>query len=142
MGLIDQFESLDTSVKVAIVIGLALAIPIILLVLVAVVVIVAGIIGAFTLGLGEGVDATPQASFDVHQHAEGAQITHDGGDAIESSNLYVAIDDERQPWTAYSSDSTVRVGDSITVAAESGQTVNVVYDDGENRATLARMIVG
>ena len=66
--------------------------------MVAITVILAAVIGTFVLGLGDQVQSTaPQASFNFdYQNNTGAnsdvlQVTHDGGDAIPSSELNASV---------------------------------------------------
>jgi len=62
--------------------------------MVAITVILAAVIASFVLGLGDQAQqATPQASFswdyDTSGSDETVSITHDGGDSIQSNELYV-----------------------------------------------------
>jgi flagellin-like protein len=54
--------------------------------MVAITVILAAVIGTFVLGLGQNVQSTPQASFsfDFNESAQNVNVTHTGGDTLES----------------------------------------------------------
>src|SRR6056297_683226 len=59
--------------------------------MVAITVILAAVIATFVLGLGEQVSSTaPQASFstDYDGNHDILTVTHDGGDTIESTEIY------------------------------------------------------
>jgi hypothetical protein len=141
MGLLDRFKELDTPVQLLLVVGVVIGGFVALVVLIALLVVLASVVGAFTLGLGEDVQTAPTATFEIDGTPDGAQITHSGGDAIEADNLYVAVDDNRRPWRDYGSTGTVGTGDSIVVPAEPGQTVRVIYDDGETSAVLEQTTI-
>ncbi|WP_424019033.1 hypothetical protein ACOZ4N_06060 [Halorientalis pallida] len=109
--------------------------------------------------LGEVVDATtvetdgstvavPLASFsfDYDEATQVGTISHDGGDAIPASNLYIRgtgfTDTEGAelvgPGTWPSgSDGRVEAGDQVTVGLQSGATIRIVFEGDENTATLA-----
>ena len=91
--------------------------------MVAITVILAAVIGTFVLGLGDQVQTTApnaQFSFDYDSGTSpdpSLQVTHDGGDGIDGSELYILGDveahDSSGEWSA--SGSMVRAGQSITV---------------------------
>ena len=58
--------------------------------MVAITVILAAVIGTFVLGLGEGVQSTPQAKFNFDYQNSNVTITHEGGDAISAAELSVS----------------------------------------------------
>jgi len=125
--------------------------------MVAITVILAAVIATFVLGLGDQVSNTaPQASFstDYDANAGHVTVTHDGGDSIKASNLYIRgseidyssgdITDSSNPvWPdskATGSNSKVVAGNSIDVAVNNGKfNLNVVYQsaNGDSSATLA-----
>ncbi|MFU1782399.1 type IV pilin [Haloarcula japonica] len=125
--------------------------------MVAITVILAAVIATFVLGLGDQVSNTaPQASFST-EYDSGSDIvtvTHDGGDSIKASNLYIRgseidysngdITDSSNPvWPATEatgSNSKVVAGNSIDVGVNNDEfSFRVVYQSatGDNSATLA-----
>lgn len=58
--------------------------------IVAITVTIAGIIGGFALELGEKQETTPQAVWDWQQNGNAVVLTHDGGDKVDGSNLYIS----------------------------------------------------
>jgi flagellin-like protein len=133
--------------------------------MVAITVILAAVIATFVLGLGDSLSNTaPQASFsfEFNENAQDSynepgtsnqgptlNITHDGGESIEAGNLRVVgaqdegtfdsltnVDDN----SFYASGSEISAGSSITVNAQSTDTVRIVFDSdsGGSSATLAR----
>ncbi|MDT3434522.1 type IV pilin N-terminal domain-containing protein [Haloarcula sp. 1CSR25-25] len=128
--------------------------------MVAITVILAAVIATFVLGLGDQVSNTaPQASFSTDYDATvdtngQVKITHDGGDSIKASNLYIRgteiggssseITSSNTVWLgngqASGSNSKVVAGDRVTVGVASDSfEINVVYQsaNGDNSATLA-----
>ncbi|QCP92853.1 type IV pilin [Haloarcula marismortui] len=124
--------------------------------MVAITVILAAVIATFVLGLGDQVSNTaPQASFSTDYDSSGGggsegavTITHDGGDSIKGSNLFVrgsGIDDTGE-WSSdlngdtSGSNSKVVAGDRATVDVNSRSfEFRVVFqsDNGDTSATLA-----
>jgi flagellin-like protein len=131
--------------------------------MVAITVILAAVIGTFVLGLGDQVQSTsPQASFNFDFDAGGdgtfsgannddvLEITHDGGDSIDSARLSVLVDgsdaDDSLNWdtsTAFSGD--VAAGDTASYTEDGtddnlqqGTSVRVTWtsESGDNSATL------
>ncbi|EMA20921.1 MULTISPECIES: type IV pilin [Haloarcula] len=124
--------------------------------MVAITVILAAVIATFVLGLGDQVSNTaPQASFSTDYDSTGGagssgevDITHDGGDSIKGSNLYVRGSDltTTGEWIsdiggATSGDnSKVVAGDRATVGVSSQSfELRVVFQsaNGDSSATLA-----
>ncbi len=149
--------------------------------MVAITVILAAVIASFVLGLGGNQQATPTASFtfdytqqgqDSNENADGdndynyLSMTHDGGDTIKASELYIRgsgvgnenIDsasdvtadnqwedgDETWPATATSTtkgdESAVAAGDRIYTSAQSDYDVRIVWQPGggDTSATLGQ----
>ncbi|MFC7249970.1 type IV pilin N-terminal domain-containing protein [Halomicroarcula sp. GCM10025324] len=116
--------------------------------MVAITVILAAVIATFVLGLGDQVSNTaPQASFSFDYSSSGPtlDITHDGGDTIQGSELYVVVDGSRYGWDsgALGGGSEVSAGNSVTVtnadeSLDASSKVRVVYEaaEGGNSATL------
>jgi flagellin-like protein len=123
--------------------------------MVAITVILAAVIGTFVLGLGDQVQQTSpnaQFSFDYDSSAVELEITHGGGDGIDSDQISFAgdITASTNTWTAvagYASEETVTAGDSVTLTDSSSgvtldtspETVRVIWtaDDGDRSSTLA-----
>ena len=102
--------------------------------MVAITVILAAVIGTFVLGLGEGVQTTPQAKFNFDYNESGSEltITHDGGDAITSDNLEVVGNGSTTTWTA-----AADAGSAVEVAAGSSALVTDVQSDETIRVVWA-----
>jgi flagellin-like protein len=77
--------------------------------MVAITVILAAVIGSFVLGIGGDVEATPQASLSFS--AGNDQISHNGGDTLESGEYHVVI----QGGSTYVPSSSLGPGGSIHV---------------------------
>jgi flagellin-like protein len=117
--------------------------------MVAITVILAAVIGTFVLGLGDQVQQTApnaQMSFDF-ESGSGLEITHDGGDGIQQSELAFAGDVSEDDVTAsdacdgnWASDGeTVTAGDTrLLTSVTSGNSVSVAWEaDGGRSSTLA-----
>ncbi|MUV50753.1 type IV pilin [Haloarcula sp. CBA1122] len=129
--------------------------------MVAITVILAAVIATFVLGLGDQVSNTaPQASFSTEYDSSAddngqVTVTHDGGDSIKGSNLYIRgsgiggsssdVTSNNAEWLssggdASGSNSKVVAGDRLTVGVTGGgYDFSVVYESatGDNSATLA-----
>ena len=121
--------------------------------MVAITVILAAVIGTFVLGLGDQVQSTsPNAQFTFNENSTGAlEMTHDGGDPVETANLNVTADSgipsdvcqsDSSPGGQNWSDSELTAGDACTIPdseVEDGDTVRIVWesDDGSSSSTLA-----
>lgn len=112
--------------------------------MVAITVILAAVIGTFVLGLGNQVsEASPQAQFTFDQSGAagttGANvtITHDGGDAIESSNLGVKVaGSDATMSTAFSGTVSAGVSATADVSGESpGDELRVVWSSSSSDET-------
>jgi flagellin-like protein len=91
--------------------------------MVAITVILAAVIGTFVLGLGDQVgDTAPQAQFTFDQTGDAGtsgavvNITHDGGDSIDSADLNVVV---------AGADATMSTSFSGTVSAGSEASVDI-----------------
>ncbi|WP_302082449.1 type IV pilin N-terminal domain-containing protein [Salinibaculum rarum] len=119
--------------------------------MVAITVILAAVIASFVLGLGPG-EAQPQATFtfDGPNSSNIVTVTHDSGDSIKPSELYIRGNNNNNGnWTdsnggpngtVSASDSEVTSGNSAYVNVTgkvSNYDIRVVWDNGENSATLA-----
>jgi flagellin-like protein len=116
--------------------------------MVAITVILAAVIGTFVLGLGDQVQSTaPQASFnfDFEQSATGTDeltITHDGGDAVPSSQLTTVTSGNSTSLQAAWDGSTLTGGsatNSVTgsdVSAGDNQVVSTSTDDAIRGSTV------
>jgi flagellin-like protein len=112
--------------------------------MVAITVILAAVIGTFVLGLGNQVsESSPQAQFTFDQSGEAGtsgalvNITHDGGDAIDSADLNVLVaGSDATMSTAFS--GTVQAGTqaSVDVSGESpGDELRVVWSSSSSDET-------
>jgi len=134
--------------------------------MVAITVILAAVIASFVLGLGSQTQTTPSAAFSV-DYTSGAgagtttgtisgsgdnlvTITHDSGDSIVESELYVRGDgiNQTDSWENLNEatvsgesegESAVVAGDRAHLDADSDYDINVVYEssEGGSSATLA-----
>ena len=111
--------------------------------MVAITVILAAVIGAFVLGLGDQAsESAPQASFDYSFDGNDAvNISHGGGDNIDSTNIEVTIDD-LESFPDADDDLTVNddqwqdnitTGDTIDIAddadvIDSGDTIRIIWN--------------
>jgi len=119
--------------------------------MVAITVILAAVIATFVLGLGDQVSNTaPQASFSTDYDSDDGEVdvTHDGGDSIKASNLYIRGNSEvsdKGTWdsvggTVNGDNSKVVAGDRAAVGVSSGGfELSVVFESstGDTSATLA-----
>jgi flagellin-like protein len=120
--------------------------------MVAITVILAAVIGTFVLGLGDQVsDNAPQASFSfdfADTNDDGfngnaddyTNLTHEGGETLEASNIDVTGDDGGvNESTAFP--STISAGDTAKYTeVNSGETIRVVWTNpnGGSTNTIAR----
>ncbi|MFC7080303.1 type IV pilin N-terminal domain-containing protein [Halorussus caseinilyticus] len=107
--------------------------------MVAITVILAAVIGTFVLGLGDRVSqASPNSQFTFEYHTDNhgtnyANVTHDGGDGVESSQVNVSIGGN----TAYSPDgATSNFGTNATWSSKltAGSTVEI--NDAGNPSSI------
>ncbi|EMA20099.1 type IV pilin [Haloarcula argentinensis] len=136
--------------------------------MVAITVILAAVIASFVLGLGDQAQqATPQASFSWDYDASAGnstegiiQVTHDGGDTITGSELYVRGEgltkagysgsslsssnydisrDGDTEWATATGTSEVTAGNSADIAATTDYDLSIVYEtaEGDSSATLS-----
>jgi len=136
MQLTNIFDENDGSRAVSPVIGVIL--------MVAITVILAAVIGTFVLGLGDSVDSAPQASFnfDVDETNNELQITHRGGDTIQTSDIQVRVGGTDTDLLGSSSGSAIsggfKAGDTgyVDISSSSGQTVDIVYTASERQSII------
>jgi hypothetical protein len=138
MGLRTRFRSFSRPVQL--VLGVFLAVF-----LVVGLTIGTAVVGSMVLGVGdstgERMSNPPQAQFDFEQAgSETVDVTHAGGQEVWASDLLVVVDGEPQTWEK-AGDSYVGTGDTTTVSASSGATVEVVWDIGDARAVLGSFTV-
>jgi flagellin-like protein len=123
--------------------------------MVAITVILAAVIASFVLGLGPSGATQPTASFGFdytnNQAGDNVTISHENGDQIRVSELYIRGDfdggsDSNGQWDDFQnvsasatigSESAVSSGDSITVDAGSAYDLSVVWETDDNSATLS-----
>ena len=103
--------------------------------MVAITVILAAVIGTFVLGLGDRVSqASPNAqfSFDYSEDSGGpiyTEITHDGGEGVEGSQLTVNIGGT-EVWAAGDSGTSIITDDWSGSKITAGATLNVSNSGG------------
>lgn len=108
--------------------------------MVAITVILAAVIAAFVLGFGAETEAPPQASVDMDVADDGTvTLEHVSGDPIDVEYLRLAGDVTKDDLTGDINDSEVTGGEIVTIdtTAGSGDTVNLVWDSGDESSTLA-----
>ncbi|WP_138007857.1 type IV pilin [Halalkalirubrum salinum] len=116
--------------------------------MVAITVILAAVIGTFVIGLGDGVgDTTPQASFDVEPEGDNITFTHRSGDSIPVNQSYIVGDVSESDINGINAtdvDGRVQINEKLTAGeslrvgnVSSGETVSLVFDDGDRSTTLA-----
>lgn len=121
--------------------------------MVAITVLLASVVGAMVLGLGGETQTTPQASFswDWDGTAGALTITHDTGENIKATELFVRGDDGAGTSidTQWTGDTSVKIGGTSAVASgdtmtltspSSAYELRVVWQSqsGENSATLGQ----
>ncbi|MFC6973851.1 type IV pilin N-terminal domain-containing protein [Halomicroarcula sp. GCM10025709] len=134
--------------------------------MVAITVILAAVIASFVLGLGDQTQSTtPQASFSFDYNENETDrgqltITHDGGDTITASELYLrgsgftsssdVVGDAdfktsggawgNSSGAAYGSNSDISAGQSVIASLNDDYEVRVVYEsaEGDSSATLGQ----
>jgi flagellin-like protein len=109
--------------------------------MVAITVILAAVIGTFVLGLGDRVsEAQPNANFNFEYtdtDDQYAEITHDGGDGVESSQLIISIggDTVWEPGDTVTENNwngnKITAGDNINVSSGDFTEGDGSIDDGE-----------
>ena len=109
--------------------------------MVAITVILAAVIAAFVLGFGAGADAAPQASIDVDVvDDETVTLEHLSGEAIDPENLRLggAVDNDSisdEFGDDFAGGDIVEI--TLNETLDSGDTVNLVWDSGEESSVLA-----
>jgi flagellin-like protein len=112
--------------------------------MVAITVILAAVIATFVLGLGDSLSNTaPQASFsfDYDGSSDELTVTHDGGESIEPTNLYIrgGAAEDGNTWSDEGISSDVTAGTSITLTSVTEtDTVRITYEAEGTSATLGR----
>lgn len=104
--------------------------------MVAVTVILAAVVSTLVLGMGDDLEANPQANFGFDYDATGTNltITHEGGQTLEAAQVYVNNGTE-VPWA---STGDISAGDSMDLTVSPDDTVRVVWkSDNGNTAILA-----
>jgi len=119
--------------------------------MVAITVILAAVIGTFVLGLGDQVsESAPQASFSFDfNSSSGVNVTHEGGETLESSNIGVSGDDDTSGTAAAPENlnavnnfsGTISAGDTAQYGGvDNGETIRVIWTNpaGGSTNTIAR----
>ena len=112
--------------------------------MVAITVILAAVIGTFVLGLGDQVsESAPQASFSFEFNVSGTSdtvnITHEGGETLEASNIDVNGDSGVTPNPGFS--GTISAGNTTGYSGvDPGETIRVIWTNpaGGSTNTIAR----
>lgn len=137
MKLTNLYSDPDDSRAVSPVIGVIL--------MVAITVILAAVIGTFVLGLGDSVESAPQASFDFSHDTDtgDVDIRHRGGDNLDPANVEIRIDGSAAESSDYGSGSSALstfdsfgAGDTVTITGASGQTIDIVFIDGDSQNVI------
>ncbi|WP_435068835.1 type IV pilin [Haloplanus sp. C73] len=120
--------------------------------MVAITVILAAVIGTFVLGLGDQVsESAPQASFSFDFEANGSSfngqagdivnVTHEGGETLEASNINVEGDNSTNTLSGTGFSGTISSGDSAGFnKVDTGETIRVIWTNpaGGSTNTIAR----
>lgn len=95
------------------------------------------VVGTFVMDTGEGVNsAAPEASFSASTTDGAMTITFEAGGDVEATNLFVVVDDTKRSWADLSgTDGLLETGDSVTIDADRGTSVELVYAGGNSRIT-------
>jgi hypothetical protein len=100
------------------------------------------LLSAGTPGESDGADSEPpQVQFDFLFEDGTMTLTHDGGDALQASNLTLRVGDSQAGSQFADEYEEVTAGDSITVdisGVDSGTQVALIWSDGQQGAVLAR----
>lgn len=104
--------------------------------MVAITVILAAVIGAFVLDLGGslGGSQAPSASVSGQDNSGTVVFSHNGGDTMDGSALYI-VDSDGRTSAGFSGD--FGAGQTIESTDHAAGTVSLVYDDGDASVTLA-----
>jgi len=105
--------------------------------MVAITVILAAVIGGFVLGLGGDLQSAPQAQISISAAGNGAvDISHEGGDAMASTDLIVSDDSGGGPINFESEHGDeFTVGETVTVSGLSEAndvTVQLIHEPSES----------
>ena len=97
--------------------------------MVAITVILAAVIGTFVLGLGENINTAPQASLNFAGGAGEVEVSHEGGDQLNTTGLTLIVDGtERNNMTW--NDTTWAAGETITF------TNNTLFSEGDHEVKI------
>ena len=109
--------------------------------MVGITVILAAVIGTFVLGLGDQVESAPQASFDFQEGDAGElDITHRGGDTIDTNTVEVRLDGEDQE-EAFEEDQ-FRAGDTVDIeGGDTGEDVDIVFTSGDRQDIIGSFTI-
>ena len=104
--------------------------------MVAITVILAAVIGTFVLGLGDQLgDTAPQASFTVDSNNSSVvNITKTGGQTIDSADLTLSINGERESSAINQGDWQTGEQKSVTYNTSPGEgaTIRIIHDPSGN----------
>ena len=104
--------------------------------MVAITVILAAVIGTFVLGLGDQLgDTAPQASFTVDSNNSSVvNITKTGGQTIDSADLTLSVNGERESSAIDQGDWQTGEQKSISYSNSPGEgaTIRIIHDPSGN----------
>lgn len=105
--------------------------------LIAMTVILAAIIAAVVLGLGSNPAESPQATFDFDfdEDVNELNITHSGGDTLDADEIRIIVNGAEESVSELGVGDEWTVGDELTVTANSGDTVRIVWHDSDSSTT-------
>jgi len=102
--------------------------------MVAITVILAAVIGGFVLGLGGDLQSAPQAQISIEAGNSGTiVVSHEGGDAMEASDLRIAGDASGDFETVTGFNGEFSVGDSASWSPGTGEyTIRIIHEPSES----------
>ena len=83
--------------------------------MVAITVILAAVIGTFVLGLGENINAAPQASLGFGGGSAEVTVSHEGGDSLNTDELTVLVGGTELSNVSWGGDTTWAPGEEVTL---------------------------
>ena len=98
--------------------------------LIAMTVILAAVIGAVVLGIGVGPADAPQATLSFSESGDHVELKHQGGDALDASEVTIIVDGTSQDLS-----EDMSAGDTEQIDDAQGDEVIVVWEDPESGST-------
>ena len=109
--------------------------------MVAITVILAAVIGTFVLGLGENMNAAPQASLGFDGGAGEVIISHEGGDKLSTDELVLVVNGTEQTSAVWGDDSWA-AGEKVTFNGTNGGITASAENDVQIRHEPSGQIIG